>query len=126
MQDHAEGFPDPQIALQTIGLRDIHPRSIANGLNVPVRTYWRKPTEQPLGLIGTHIYAAMAHLITIIIVPISAMKCNPPFVEIGHPGHTRQLISENIAGNLPVPHVAHGHFGEYVEAAARSAGGDTI
>ena len=34
-----------------------------------------RPAEDPIGFMGAHIDTAMAHLLTEIFVPVSAMKC---------------------------------------------------
>ncbi len=68
------------------------------------------PSVKPLSLFGMHVDAAMAFWTTKIVVPVGSMERNTGWREERHPGHTGQLICIKIGSDVPVPHVATGHF----------------
>ena len=64
------------------------------------------PAEKPFRLVTGHIYAAMTHCHSKIVMPVSSMECDPGLrYKIAAPGRTRKLISIHVICHLSLSHV---------------------
>ncbi len=86
---------------------------------------WCCPTEEPPGLLGAHIDAAMTHLQAKIIMPIGAVEGIPGRgEEKARPGDSWQV--RTIRRQVSNAHMLGRHLGLDVESAARRIPGDVV
>src|SRR5258706_6773074 len=71
---------------------------------------WDRPAEKPFRSLRRQVDTAMTARMSIIIVPISAMKGDAAFGDIQHPRHTGQVKSAG--GDITSRHMARGAFME--------------
>ena len=94
-----------------------------------IGSMWRlRPTEDPIGFLGTHVDAAAAHRNAEIIMPVGAMEGMSLAGEKGGPGHTGQLVSFDIRSlrQVAAAHVFGWHFNGNIEFPCWGARGNAV
>src|SRR5271157_6550772 len=98
-----------------ISVVDVHLRTkadLAVGLLADIVEAGRRqvPAEEPLGFLGAHVDAAMAHGGPEIVVPVGSMEGVALVGEEAVPGDTWQDIIVKTGGQVGISHVLGGHL----------------